>query len=343
MRAGAAAGSTARPRREPLPAGSRDGPCGQRCGQGPGCIPIHSGASTGRHRWCLPSGGSPVPLPPQAAAGRGVGCAHEAAGLLVLSVSSPRTVLGGAGGCSCSRESGVRMGSVPNLCRACPHSARSTARDMAGGRLCVPTLGWHQLRYRSPGAKTQGGALGTWHRELYGKIRHQAFNRHQCSYRPPPPPRTATKGKGTEQGPAASVTPRALVTPRYPPGLVGHGVGAACQRGSQSMAPGIGWRRSPWGMAAATRCPGEPPQPAGQGAELVQCLWWGGSRWCRERSQCGERVCWAGHCWGEAHSTRNPTGFSRDWKSQQQTQAVHGEQMGRGGDTRYRDVSILAP
>lgn len=44
-------------------------------------------------------------------------------------------------------------------------------------------------------------------------------------------------------------------------------------------------------------------------------------------------VCRGGNCWGKARGTGNPTGFTKDWISQQHVWTVHRAQMERGGDT----------
>lgn len=87
------------------------------------------------------------------------------------------------------------------------------------------TTGW-RFRYAAPGT-----------------ARHRALSPSRCSRRP--------------EGPS-----REPVSPRCPPVPAGRGAGAGCHRGSPSTGPGTGWHRSPWDKAAATRCPGEPPQPA---------------------------------------------------------------------------------
>lgn len=134
---GGRACSAAWPCGEALPAGSRDGPYGERCLRGRGCVPIRSSAGTGRPQRCLPSGGRccgrcPCRVPERG--GSRVGCwAQEAAGHPVLGLSSPSAGMGGAGGFPCRGErGGSGWGPGPRLTCAEPARAQPTAPHRHG-------------------------------------------------------------------------------------------------------------------------------------------------------------------------------------------------------------------
>lgn len=175
-----------------------------------------------------------------------------------------------------------------------------------GGHACPsPGRSWHCPRYCWTATTPRGGAFGTRHREL---------SQSRWSHRP----------KGRSGDP---------VTPRCPPVPAARGAGAVCHRGSPSTAPGTGWRRSPWDKAAATRCPGEPRQPAERTRdESPSGARRGGAGGAGRGPSIQLRWCQGGHCWGKARGTGNPTGFTKDWICQQHGWTVHRAQMERGGD-----------
>lgn len=190
---------------------------------------------------------SPHPPPPRGAwvaspaAERGVGSGRGASPR--LSCDEPARAqhpLGHDGG----------VGNPPSPVAAEPGSRSPRPRGLERVLACPSRLGWHQPRRCSPGTKPHGGAFGTRHRARHCTAGHRSQPAPTL-----PPSRTARErraGEGT----------RCLADASCPPEPSGRGARAGCWHGSPSTAPATGWHRSPWGKAAATRHPGEPPLPA---------------------------------------------------------------------------------